>query len=249
MPSDYNTTNDSIIPNADAAANAYNTPNASAIPNDHNATNADAAATACITSNADAAPTACIASNACITSTADAASNANAAPDRTCGFTLAELLVVVAIIAVLVMVSIPIFTAQLEKSREAVDLSNLRSAYGAGKYQLMEEDEKETGSSPETYIYDPGSGKLLTVAEAGKSGSATLFCGKGTARIGSSHHTQSIRWDGETISRYSAANKKLLVSGSGGMLYDPAMDVSERCAIMVTIHQPTKTVVAYFQKW
>ena len=225
MPNDYNTTNASIIPNADAAANAYNTPNDSAIPNDHNATTADIAANACI------------------------APNANAAPARTCGFTLAELLVVVAIIAVLVMVSIPIFTAQLEKSREAVDLSNLRSAYGAGKYQLMEEDEKETGSSPETYIYDPGSGKLLTVAEAGKSGSATLFCGKGTARIGSSHHTQSIRWDGETISRYSAANKKLLVSGSGGMLYDPAMDVSERCAIMVTIHQPTKTVVAYFQKW
>ncbi|SFO36815.1 prepilin-type N-terminal cleavage/methylation domain-containing protein [Eubacterium pyruvativorans] len=205
--------------------NDYNTTNASIIPN------ADAAANAYNTPNDSAIP------------------NANAAPDRTCGFTLAELLVVVAIIAVLVMVSIPIFTAQLEKSREAVDLSNLRSAYGAGKYQLMEEDEKETGSSPETYIYDPGSGKLLTVTEAGKSGSATLFCGKGTARIGSSHHTQSIRWDGETISRYSAANKKLLVSGSGGMLYDPAMDVSERCAIMVTIHQPTKTVIAYFQKW
>ena len=130
-----------------------------------------------------------------------------------------------------------------------MDLSNLRSAYGAGKYQLMEEDEKETGSSPETYIYGPDSGKLLTVAEAEKSGSASLFCGKGTARIGSSHHVQSIRWDGETISRYSTATKKLLVSGSGGMLYDPAMDVSERCAIMVTIHQPTKTVVAYFQKW
>ena len=243
MPNDYNTTNASIIPNADAAANACNTPDASAIPNDHNATTADIAPNACIAPNADAAPT------ACITSTADAAPNANAAPARTCGFTLAELLVVVAIIAVLVMVSIPIFTAQLEKSREAVDLSNLRSAYGAGKYQLMEEDEKETGSIPETYIYDPGSGKLLTVAEAGKSGSASLFCGKGTARIGSSHHNQSIRWDGETISRYSAANKKLLVSGYGGMLYDPAMDVSERCAIMVTIHQPTKTVVAYFQKW
>ena len=45
------------------------------------------------------------------------------------GFTLAELLVVVAIIAVLVAIAIPIFTSQLEKSREAVDAANIRAAY------------------------------------------------------------------------------------------------------------------------
>ena len=45
------------------------------------------------------------------------------------GFTLAELLIVVAIIAVLVAIAIPIFSSQLEKSREAVDLANIRSAY------------------------------------------------------------------------------------------------------------------------
>ncbi len=45
------------------------------------------------------------------------------------GFTLAELLVVVAIIGVLVAISIPIFTSQLEKSRDAVTLANLRAAY------------------------------------------------------------------------------------------------------------------------
>lgn len=45
------------------------------------------------------------------------------------GFTLAELLIVVAIIAVLVAISIPIFTSQLEKSREATDLANVRAAY------------------------------------------------------------------------------------------------------------------------
>ena len=45
------------------------------------------------------------------------------------GFTLAELLIVVAIIAVLVAISIPIFTNQLEKSREAVDAANIRAAY------------------------------------------------------------------------------------------------------------------------
>ena len=45
------------------------------------------------------------------------------------GFTLAELLIVVAIIGVLVAISIPIFTQQLEKAREATDLANIRSAY------------------------------------------------------------------------------------------------------------------------
>ena len=45
------------------------------------------------------------------------------------GFTLAELLVVVAIIAVLVAIAIPIFTSQLEKAREATDAANIRAAY------------------------------------------------------------------------------------------------------------------------
>lgn len=45
------------------------------------------------------------------------------------GFTLAELLIVVAIIAVLVAIAIPVFTSQLEKSREATDMSNVRAAY------------------------------------------------------------------------------------------------------------------------
>lgn len=45
------------------------------------------------------------------------------------GFTLAELLIVVAIIAVLVAISIPIFTSQLEKSRESTDAANARAAY------------------------------------------------------------------------------------------------------------------------
>lgn len=44
------------------------------------------------------------------------------------GFTLAELLVVVAILAILVAVSIPIFTGKLEESREATDVANMRVA-------------------------------------------------------------------------------------------------------------------------
>lgn len=45
------------------------------------------------------------------------------------GFTLAELLIVVAIIGVLVAISIPIFARQKLKAQEAVDKANLRAAY------------------------------------------------------------------------------------------------------------------------
>ena len=55
------------------------------------------------------------------------------------GFTLAELLIVVAIIAVLVAIAIPVFTNQLEKSREATDLANIRSGYAAAMTQYLDD--------------------------------------------------------------------------------------------------------------
>mgnify|MGYP004538437225 CR=1 FL=1 len=45
------------------------------------------------------------------------------------GFTLMEMLIVVAIIAILVAIAIPTFTNQLEKAREATDMANIRAAY------------------------------------------------------------------------------------------------------------------------
>ena len=45
------------------------------------------------------------------------------------GFTLMEMLIVVAIIAVLVAIAIPVLSGTLEKSREAADAANLRAAY------------------------------------------------------------------------------------------------------------------------
>ncbi len=62
------------------------------------------------------------------------------------GFTLAELLIVVAIIAVLVAISIPIFSTQLEKSRRAVDMANARNIIAVLK-NGMNNDDIEFGSN------------------------------------------------------------------------------------------------------
>lgn len=85
------------------------------------------------------------------------------------GFTLAELLIVVAIIGVLVAISIPIFSAQLEKSREAVDLANLRAAYAEGSVEALTQADAATGWTK----YYTSSGKLEATATNAVKGKAT----------------------------------------------------------------------------
>ena len=45
------------------------------------------------------------------------------------GFTLAEMLIVLAIISVLVAITMPTLTGQLERARETTDVANIRAAY------------------------------------------------------------------------------------------------------------------------
>jgi len=92
------------------------------------------------------------------------------------GFTLAELLIVVAIIGILVAISIPIFTSQLEKAREATDLANQRAAKAAAIAAYLDAD-NTTGDK--TYYYDAKNG----VAKAAKTDIAGY--GKGTESKGS----------------------------------------------------------------
>ena len=53
------------------------------------------------------------------------------------GFTLMEMLIVVAIIAVLVAIAIPTFTASLHKARVAADWANLRAYYAELQADLL----------------------------------------------------------------------------------------------------------------
>ena len=58
------------------------------------------------------------------------------------GFTLAELLIVVAIIGVLVAVSIPIFTSQLRKAKLATNQANARAAKAAAVSDYLTDSSK-----------------------------------------------------------------------------------------------------------
>ena len=62
------------------------------------------------------------------------------------GFTLAELLIVVAIIAVLTAVGIPVFNGQMEKSRETTDLANVRALYTALINAVISDEADELGA-------------------------------------------------------------------------------------------------------
>lgn len=84
------------------------------------------------------------------------------------GFTLAELLIVVAIIAVLTAIAIPVFTSQLEKSREATDISNIRAYYAEIVPAILTGDlTGETGATTTNV-----SGKTATISKSIKGISA-----------------------------------------------------------------------------
>ena len=57
------------------------------------------------------------------------------------GFTLAELLIVIAILAVLVAIAVPIFSTQLQKAKEARDSANIRSVKAAAITLILTDDE------------------------------------------------------------------------------------------------------------
>ena len=87
------------------------------------------------------------------------------------GFTLAELLIVVAIIGVLVAVSIPIFTAQLTKARRATNQANLRAAKAAAVADyLVNENFNGKGAD---YVYKISSGTVATPVAFTKAGPIT----------------------------------------------------------------------------
>ena len=84
------------------------------------------------------------------------------------GFTLAELLIVVAIIGVLVAISIPIFSKQLEKARDATTLANLRNVYAEVQTEYMDLDHPVGSPSRDNYWVNGGRHIFVTYQSNGR---------------------------------------------------------------------------------
>ena len=76
------------------------------------------------------------------------------------GFTLAELLIVVAIIGVLVAISIPIFNNQLRKARMATNQANARAGYAAAVAEYISMGAPQPADKW-AFTYDVTTGKVI----------------------------------------------------------------------------------------
>ena len=66
------------------------------------------------------------------------------------GFTLMEMLIVVAIIAILIAIAIPTFTQNLNKAKDAADEANARALYAQLMADAMLEDDGTLSAAPVT---------------------------------------------------------------------------------------------------
>jgi type IV pilus assembly protein PilA len=128
------------------------------------------------------------------------------------GFTLMEMLIVVAIIAVLVAIAIPVFTTQLDKARAATDEANIRSGYAVVTATVL----TDTPSDGTTYTLNADG----TVTEGSTSQNAyttqasNTNLDNGTANIAG----QNVTWTkGQTITyTYNAEKNTVTINGSTG---------------------------------
>lgn len=101
----------------------------------------------------------------------------NAKLSKNGGFTLIEMLIVVAIIAILVAVSIPLVNGALDKARQATDDANLRAAQAVGMVTYLNEvADGAEDSADGTYWYLIGDNKNGTLSA--KSASMPAAYGK-----------------------------------------------------------------------
>ena len=171
-------------------------------------------------------------------------------------FTLAELLIVVAIIAVLVGISIPIFTAQKEKSAEATDIANMRAAKAAAielYYAGVDSEESAQANgliwwTDKTYgnnaagVYDVATGtiKPMIISNAKKPGYTNVKIdqayGVGTASDGGTEfygYDSSVDYTGAVIqiTIFPQVSENTLNAYYGAGNYDSSL-INQACIVI-----------------
>lgn len=118
------------------------------------------------------------------------------------GFTIMEMLIVVAIIAVLVAIAIPTFNGALTKAKEAADVANIRAAYAEEMVAVLTDE--STAKTPTEFKnaidsklnYNEKlkveSGKNTITYEATKLKTETVPDGKYTWELTASNPTSPI---------------------------------------------------------
>ena len=103
------------------------------------------------------------------------------------GFTIMEMLIVVAIIAVLAAIAIPTFNSALTKSKEAADVANIRAAYAEVQVAILTDDAtateaeflkaltgKDTGGTAGEVLNYTGNNHGYKFTEAGQNAKAKV---------------------------------------------------------------------------
>lgn len=103
------------------------------------------------------------------------------------GFTLMEMLIVVAIIATLVAIAIPVMNSILEKARETTDLANVRSAYAEVTIAALEDDKNSSyyNSTTKSYV------KIVNLSQK-----IDDWQTEGVLQIGDVYSSDSTHWIG-----------------------------------------------------
>ena len=115
------------------------------------------------------------------------------------GFTLMEMLIVVAIIAVLVAVAIPTFTSALNKAKAGTDLANIRSGYAAAQLEVM-----TVGGTGPYYLNDDGTVSLDSGTYKTKGASTDA---DNSAKVGGSLSVGTdVTWVKNKSIKYTIAN-------------------------------------------
>lgn len=81
------------------------------------------------------------------------------------GFTLMEMLIVIAIIAILIAIAIPTFGGALNKAKYGADLANVRAWYAEQQIMLMTDDSAKPPAAG-TASYKSGGGQPLQMSDA-----------------------------------------------------------------------------------